>query len=156
MVKHNLFQIAYLDAAGNMHVKTDRKGEDYKALGQQLVNSGVWQTFEFGPELVQSGQAVAFSKDFDVISTSSSRLEPRTAIGQISPLHYLLIVVDGRQDGYSVGMTLPDLQQLFVRYGAQTAMNLDGGGSAEMWFQGSILNKPAGGQERYVSDIICF
>ncbi len=91
-----------------------------------------------------------------MISTKPGRLEPRTAIGQVGPLHYLLVVVDGRQDGYSAGMTLPELQQLFIRYGAQTAMNLDGGGSAEMWFQGEILNKPAGGKERSVSDIICF
>lgn len=145
-----------VDANGDMHVKTDRKGEDYKALGKQLIASGVWQTFEFGPELVNNGQAATFSKDFDVISTNPSRLEPRTAIGQLGALHYLIIVVDGRQDGYSVGMTLPDLQQLFIRYGATTAMNLDGGGSAEMWFQGAILNKPAGGEERYVSDIVCF
>ena len=145
-----------VDAAGDMHVKTDRKGEDYKALGQQLVGSGVWQTFEFGPELVQDGQAVSFSPQFDVISTKSTRLEPRTAIGQVGPLHYLIIVVDGRQAGYSAGMTLPDLQQLFIRYGAHTAMNLDGGGSAEIWFQGEILNQLAGGRERPVSDIICF
>ena len=145
-----------LDANGDMHVKTDRKGEEYQKLGQQLLNAGVWQTFEFGPELVRDGQAVPFSPDFDVISTKASRMEPRTAIGQIGPLHYLLVVVDGRQDGYSVGMTLQELQTLFVDYGAQTAMNLDGGGSAEIWFQGEVLNKPAGGQERHVSDIICF
>ncbi len=53
-----------VDGSGDMHVKTDRKGEDYKGLGQQLVSSGVWQTFEFGPELVRDGQAVTFSPDF--------------------------------------------------------------------------------------------
>jgi exopolysaccharide biosynthesis protein len=145
-----------VDAQGDMSVKVDRKNEDYKSLGRQLINDGALQTFEFGPELTRDGQLVAFSSSFDVISTSASRLEPRTAIGQIGPLHYILIVVDGRQDGYSVGISLQDLQQLFIRYGAKTAMNLDGGGSSEMWFQGEILNQPSGGQERYVSDIIYF
>jgi len=145
-----------LDADGNMSVKVDRQGENYKALSKQWVNSGVWQTFEFGPELVRDGQATTFSTTFDVISTRPTRLEPRTAIGQIGPLHYILIVVDGRQDGYSSGISLQDLQQLFIKYGAQTAMNLDGGGSAEMWFNGEILNSPSGGDERSVSDIIYF
>lgn len=145
-----------VDAKGDMSVKADRKKEDYKKIGKDLVSAGAWQSFEFGPVLVENGQAVAFSSAFDVISTKPSRLEPRTAIGQIGPLHYIIIVLDGRQDGYSVGMSLQDLQQLFISYGAQTALNLDGGGSSEIWFQGQILNRPAGGKERQVSDIIFF
>lgn len=145
-----------VDAEGNMSVKVDRAGEDYKSLGNQMVNTGVWQTFEFGPELVRDGQAVEFSSAFDVISTRSTRLEPRTAIGQLSALHYIVIVVDGRQDGYSVGISLQNLQKLFIQYGAVTAMNLDGGGSAEMWFNGQTISSPSGGEERSVSDIIFF
>ncbi len=145
-----------VDPNGDMSVIADRKGENPKTLSQQLVAGQVWQTFEFGPELVRDGQAAAFSSAFDVISTSSTRREPRTAIGQIGTLHYIIIIADGRQDGYSSGMTLPELQELFIRYGAKTAMNLDGGGSTELWFQGQILNRPAGGEERYVSDIIFF
>lgn len=141
---------------GDMSVISDRKGENPKTLSQKLLSENVWQTFEFGPELVRDGQAVEFSSAFDVISTRSTRREPRTAIGQIDTLHYIIIIADGRQDGYSVGMTLHELQQLFVQYGAKTAMNLDGGGSTELWFQGQILNSPAGGKERYMSDIIFF
>ena len=145
-----------VDYAGDMSVKVDRKGENPTALGQQLISQSVWQTFEFGPELVRNGQTVSFSSAFDVISTKSTRREPRTAIGQINALHYIIIIVDGRQEGYSKGMTLPELQQIFVDYGAQTAMNLDGGGSTELWFQGEIINRPSGGKERYVSDMIFF
>jgi exopolysaccharide biosynthesis protein len=106
--------------------------------------------------LVLDSQAASFNSAFDVISTKSSRREPRTAIGQINALHYIIIIADGRQEGYSKGMTLPELQQLFIDYGAQTAMNLDGGGSTELWFQGEIINRPSGGDERYVSDMIFF
>ena len=145
-----------VDANGDMSVKTDRNGEDPAALGKQLIDAGVWQSFEFGPELIRNAEATEFNPAFDLISTRSTRLEPRTAIGQIGPLHYVILVVDGRQEGYSEGITLPDLQQLFLQYGAETAMNLDGGGSTEMWFQGQILNKPSGGVERTVTDILCF
>ena len=53
-------------------------------------------------------------------------------------------------------MTLPELQALFLELGAHTAMNLDGGGSAEMWFQGEVISQPSGGRERGVSDILFF
>lgn len=141
---------------GDMSVHADRSSDQPGSMADALLARGVWQTFEFGPELVRGGEAVAFNKAFDVISTRDTRLEPRTAIGQIGPLHYIVIVVDGRQDGYSQGMTLQQLQQLFVRFGASTAMNLDGGGSTELWFQGQTLNHPAGGKERAVTDIILF
>ena len=52
-------------------------------------------------------------------------------------------------------MTLPELQQVFIAHGAVTAMNLDGGGSTEMWFQGQTINRPFSGR-RDISDIIYF
>ena len=141
---------------GSFETVSDRKAEQPVALAQRLLAEGVQQTFEFGPVLVENGEAVSFPKAFDVISTRDTRREPRTAIGVISPLHYVVIVVDGRQPGYSEGISLQTLQQMFVRFGVQTAINLDGGGSAEMWFQGEILNSPAGGHERKLSDCIWF
>lgn len=145
-----------IDTNGDMSVRVDRAGENSEHLGGELLGAGAWQTFEFGPALIENGRALPLSSAFDVISTKASRLEPRTAIGQLGALHYLMVVVDGRQDGYSVGMSLQNLQQLMLHYGVRTALNLDGGGSAEIWFQGQVLNRPAGGKERQVSDIICF
>lgn len=145
-----------VDADGNLHVYTDRAGEDPEQTGLELVEGQTWQTFEFGPALIQDGQAVEFGPEFDLISTAPDRREPRTAIGQIGPLHYVIIVADGRQSGYSRGMTLTELQQLFLRFGAQTAINLDGGGSSELWFQGEVINRPSEGRERRLSDIIYF
>ena len=141
---------------GHLSMVTDRRKNGHKELSDRLLSENAWQAYEFGPALVENGEALTFPKAFDVISTRSTRKEPRTAIGQISPLHYCVIVVDGRQPGYSDGISLQDLQQLFLRYGAQTAFNLDGGGSAEMWFQGEILNQPSSDHERKISDGICF
>ena len=141
---------------GNLRMLTNRKNNQPDAVADQLLSENVLQAYEFGPALVENGQALSFPKEFDVISTRSSRKEPRTAIGQIAPLHYCVIVVDGRQPGYSDGISLQDLQQLFLDYGAQTAFNLDGGGSTELWFMGEILNQPCGGHERSISDAICF
>ena len=145
-----------VDQNGDFSLRIDRKNEKPKQLSADLMDAGTWQTFEFGPALIENGEKLTFSRAFDLISTKSSRREPRTAIGQIDTLHYTVIVADGRQDGYSIGMTLPELQDVFLSLGARTAINLDGGGSAEMWFNGQIINQPSGGTERKITDIICF
>lgn len=145
-----------VDQNGDFSLRIDRKNEKPKQLGADLTDSGTWQTFEFGPALIENGQKLSFSRAFDLISTKSSRRESRTAIGQIDTLHYAVVVADGRQDGYSIGMTLPELQDVFLSLDAKTAINLDGGGSTEMWFNGQIINQPSGGTERKITDIICF
>lgn len=59
--------------------------------------------------------------------------EPRTAVGlDRRSRKLILIVVDGRQPGYSEGATLSELAQIMIQYGAFTAMNLDGGGSCTL------------------------
>ncbi|HEB65130.1 MAG TPA: phosphodiester glycosidase family protein [Chloroflexi bacterium] len=72
---------------------------------------------------------------------------PRTAVGLSKNGRYLyLVVVDGRQAGYSEGMTLPELAALLVELGAQEAINLDGGGSSTLARAGMlkpvVLNSP--------------
>ena len=74
---------------------------------------------------------------------------PRTAVGiSRGGSHLLLVTVDGRQPGYSVGMTLPELARLMLDLGASDALNLDGGGSTTMALTGGndmtrILNQPS-------------
>jgi hypothetical protein len=72
-----------------------------------------------------------------------------TADGQI-----LLVVVDGRQPGYSTGMTMQEFARLFLDLGAVDAMNLDGGGSSTMVVNGEVVNRPSEGVERSVGSAI--
>ena len=58
-------------------------------------------------------------------------------------------MVDGRQAN-SVGMTLEELADFMVKYGAKAAVNLDGGGSSEMVVNNQIVNNPSDGRERAV------
>ena len=51
-------------------------------------------------------------------------------------------------------MTNFELAQALVRLGAVRAMALDGGGSSTLAFDGSVLNRPSGGQERRVSNAL--
>ena len=68
---------------------------------------------------------------------------PRTAVGQLADGRLVLVVVDGRSRGYSVGMTNFELAQTLMRLGAVTAMALDGGGSTTIAFDGTLLNRPS-------------
>jgi exopolysaccharide biosynthesis protein len=114
-----------------------------------------WQILSFGPGLVENGQIVVDSSS-EVSQAMTSN--PRTAIGQISELHYLVIVSDGRTSE-SAGLSLFQLAQEFKDRGCTTAYNLDGGGSSTMYFNGRIVNNPTDGKssgEREVSDIVYF
>lgn len=126
---------------------------------EELLAEGVTNTFSFGPVLVKDGVAVTDFKNVSIDTNFGNRsidsANPRTGIGIISPNHYVFVVVDGRQEGYSRGMTLNEFAQLFKALGATEAYNLDGGGSSTMYFNGKVVNSPGSkGQERGVSDII--
>ncbi len=63
-----------------------------------------------------------------------TQLQPRTAVGVTADSKLLLMTVDGRQSGFSEGVTLVELANLMAGYGAVDAINLDGGGSSTMAF----------------------
>ena len=64
------------------------------------------------------------------------------------------VVVDGRQPRLSVGMTLPELASFLIELGCVQAMNLDGGGSAEVLVNGKIVNSPCYGRERNTANAL--
>ena len=76
---------------------------------------------------------------------------PRTAFGVTADDRYLLVTIDGRRPGYSVGATLSELAWAMREMGAVEALNLDGGGSTTMWLRGRTLGRPSDGRERWVS-----
>ena len=75
--------------------------------------------------------------------------EPRTVLGY-NDQKLILIVVDGRQPGYSTGMSLYELSTILVELGATEAINLDGGSSSTFIVDGKVVNRPSGQQERDV------
>lgn len=88
--------------------------------------------------------------------------QPRTAVGLNKNGRWLtLMVVDGRQTGYSEGVTFPELADLLISYGVYTGVNMDGGGSSAMSIRGfdgkaRCLNSPVDlgqpGRERSVGN----
>jgi Phosphodiester glycosidase/SPOR domain len=80
---------------------------------------------------------------------------PRTMAGVTRDGDLLLVTVDGRQPGYSVGLSFPEEARLMHALGAVQAVNLDGGGSTTMVVGGSVLGRPSDTTgERPVGDAI--
>lgn len=109
-----------------------------------------------GPQLVKDGAIYLTTKTEGFGNDVAGGRAPRTAVGVNGQGHMLLVVVDGRQPGYSIGMTLLEMAGLMQGLGAVNAMNLDGGGSAEMVVNGAVVNRPSDGRERPVGDALVF
>jgi len=98
-----------------------------------------------GPRLIRDGRQ----------SFASDR-HPRTAAGfsQDSTKLYLF-TVDGRQAGYSIGMSLYELADYLLEWGVYQGFNLDGGGSTTMVVRGQVVNSPSdAGGERSVANAL--
>jgi hypothetical protein len=115
--------------------------------------SGIYNAISGDRMLVENGAPVPGQDD--------GIAAPRTAIGLDGGGQKLIIVVvDGRQPLYSQGATLGELAEIMLYYGADTAMNLDGGGSSTLVAQGAngprVLNSPIDlhipGRERAVGN----
>ncbi len=121
---------------------------------EELLANGALQVYSFGPGLVENGEITVDSSS-EVSKSMSSN--PRTAIGMIEPLHYVMVVSDGRTSE-SEGLSLLQLATIMQDLGCEQAYNLDGGGSTTMYFNGQVINNPTTSgkktKERSVSDIV--
>ncbi len=104
----------------------------------------------------------AYSATLDKDGAVSFRdRNPRSAIGiGAKGRRLLLVVIDGRQPRYSIGMTTRETAALLRDLGARDAMNLDGGGSSALAVRDPatgtvrVLNKPSDPTERPVADVL--
>jgi exopolysaccharide biosynthesis protein len=156
--------VAYRDEGAREGLAFYRDGsvkvyDETATSADALVAAGVWNTLSFGPAIVEAGAVVdgieSVEVDTNVGNHSIQGDQPRTAIGVIDSNHLVFVVVDGRSEGYSEGVSLPELAAIFTGLGCITAYNIDGGGSSTMYFNGGLVNDPLGkGQERGTSDIL--
>ncbi len=91
--------------------------------------------FQYKPTLILDGKKV-------VEDSAGWGLQPRTVVGQCKNGVVLLLVIDGRQVGYSIGATMEDCADILLQYGAVTAGACDGGSSSVIGYDGEVINKP--------------
>ena len=106
--------------------------ENYNA---QKITDYKWG-IQFSPALIVDGSKY-------VQGSFGYGLQPRSAVGQTQSGEFLMLIVDGRQVGHSIGATVNDLAEIMLRHKAYQAMNLDGGSSSIMNYRGKTISKPS-------------
>lgn len=145
--------VLYYD--GTMETISPKK-YNWSAVAQKAP----YQIWNFGPALLdEKGNMITeYSNDTFDHNVVDQR-HPRTGIGYYEPGHYCLITVDGRSDD-SDGMRMIQFSELFYNLGCKVAYNLDGGDSAQAYFNGSMKRVDQEREEnkegqRDLFDIIC-
>ena len=133
-----------------IRLEPDEWNDVVQAIGGNytLVENGKLSKFMEEAFLADQGHKPGRRRNDKVISH-----EPRTALG-FNDEKLFLIVVDGRQEGYSTGMTMYEVGQVLIELGAKQAINLDGGGSSTFYADGEVLNRPSGGDLRKVLNAV--
>ncbi len=115
---------------------------------QEILDKGPWQSWHFGPELLNHE-----GRPKTKFNTAVWGRNPRSVIGYYEPGHYCLVLVDGRQGKYSGGLNMQELSELMYALGCVRAYNLDGGATAHMTWGSEVINSPS--KDRKVHDVIC-
>ncbi|MBE6071365.1 MAG: exopolysaccharide biosynthesis protein [Clostridium butyricum] len=102
---------------------------------QQLREMDVQEALSFTPVLISNGKKVPIGVEWGIA--------PRTAIGQRLDGAVILLVIDGRSIVGSKGASLTELQEVMYKLGAYNAINLDGGKSTTMYYNGKVINNPS-------------
>lgn len=123
-------------------------------LTPDLISEGYQHIISGGPRLLAAGEIKITAEAEKFQADIASGRAPRTAIGITADQKLLLVTVNGRKSGISIGVTLNELAELMLELGAVDAMNLDGGGSTVMVIRDQVLNLPSDGVERPVSNAI--
>jgi hypothetical protein len=72
---------------------------------------------------------------------------PRAALG-VSEEWLVAVACDGRRSNVDGGLSMPELAEVMVEIGAESAINLDGGGSTTLVHRGHLLNRPYSTQDQ--------
>jgi hypothetical protein len=124
------------------------------AARDELPEAPRGDLLQAGPLLVAGGEPVLdLEEDPEGFSAGAAQFDsditlgrhPRAAIG-IGEDRLLAVVCDGRSR-HDAGLELRELACLMAALGAETALNLDGGGSASLVSGGRLRNRPRGGYE---------
>ena len=89
---------------------------------------------EWTPALIVDGKTVVSREDH------YNARNPRCCIGQAADGTVLMLCIEGRYFD-SLGATAPECAQILEGYGAYQAMNLDGGTSAILWYDGRYITR---------------
>lgn len=125
---------------GYKRIELHENNQFYITDAQTAVSENTTDAVEFTPALIVDGVTVVDENDF------WNGINPRACIGQSKDDEILMLVIEGRSvlNGI-VGTGVVECANILERHNAEQAINLDGGSSAIMWFDGEYVNKCSNG-----------
>ena len=120
----------YSDGSAKTYVSDAKTAEEYLAEGAQ-------QVFAFGPWLISEGKI----NEKEAVEGCGyyEQNEPLCALGMVEPYHYIAILVRAWPKAQYTGVKLSWMAEKLQEYGCTEALNLDGGGTACMMFNGKVI-----------------
>ena len=152
---NGLKDMLVIDDRGDFHLFKNSEGLFERGKNKKwtyIYQEPVVNAFTFGPALVIDG-VVQNMEERDYGYNRNGR-EPRAAIGQTGELSYVFVLAAATDRDGKTGVNHQELANKMAEIGCLQAFNLDGGGSAEIVFNGEIYRASPGGKERPQSDLI--
>ena len=107
------------------------------------LNIGTYKSLDIFRDAVEFKPALIINGERLVNGSAGWGIQPRSVIGQTAKGEVLLLIVDGRAPGYSIGATLGQCTEIMSTYNAVQACNLDGGSSSIMYYNGREISRPS-------------
>ena len=125
------------------------------ARREEIAGDPPGDLVQAGPLLVSEGRSLIDDEDREGFSAGAGQFDsditdgrhPRCALG-LSHTELLAVCCDGRRSGVDGGLSLAELARLLISFGAEEAINLDGGGSATLVHRKHLLNRPYSEQDQ--------
>lgn len=144
-IHHEAVTSPWASKRGCLHID----GEVWIGPRDQLADDPAGDLLQVGPLLVSGGRSLIDGEDREGFSAGAAQFDsditvgryPRCALG-ISQTELLAVCCDGRRSGVDGGLDLGELARLMISFGADEAINLDGGGSATLVHRKHLLNRP--------------
>ncbi len=116
-------------------------GDLYVVKADQLRN---WEKYIFAEDVLTSGPILLVDGELELQAPDkfNTTRHPRTAVGKRSDGTVVFVVVDGRLPE-AAGVSTTELSLIMSWLGCRDALNLDGGGSSTMVFDGNVVNHPS-------------
>src|SRR5919112_493496 len=126
------------------------------APGTSVVNGGPRLLSNGSPDITAYAEGFVWPENPEFYYRFGVRRNPRTLAGITPEGNLLLVAVDGRQPGYSVGVSFEESALIMQALCAEEAVNLDGGGSTTLTIGEELVNRPSdpGNVERPIGDAV--
>jgi len=113
------------------------------SAGTGVVNGGPRLLEDGEPEITAFAEGFVYPENPEFYYRFGERRNPRTLAGTTQGGDLLLVAVDGRRPGYSVGASFEESAGIMDALGSDEAVNLDGGGSTGMTVGQALVTRPS-------------